>query len=366
MKVAILTVFFLIISSSAWSEIESEEVTIGGHFLGLWNYVWQLHEDTFFNDRRQFDYAINLDVNWIVNERISGVVQFQTSPGGGSFEFPGPEPKVVDLNVVMSFPEIKSEVTLGSFDAPFGITTDYLTNNADATRNLFFLNPLFFSAFAGSPSGILNVIGVKETFETEKMEFTIAGYNNLIETSGNADGGFGVCTRIALNLNDRFHSAGSFIYSPERYRYKFYGCLADARLQTETGFIVSGYFGTLRYDDFTDSTEDNALIWMGEAGYNFKQFTFAVRASGWLPDDRDGGYQGMSFYMPYIGFGVRSNLLFPAKDQEIIRYQTAVGMSIIDGLMAKVEYFFEDYAKHNLKNESTDEQGIIMLLQGSF
>lgn len=363
---AISTALLLVVSApNAKADEVLESVKVSGNYLGVWNYIWQADYDTFFNDRRQFDYALNLDFEWSLHERITGIAQLQTSTGGGSLGFPGPTVVVTDLSIEVSFPKFYSTLIAGSFDTPFGITTETLTNNADATRNAFLLNSLFYGVLGGDV-GTLNAIGAMGTTQHGFFEFTASVFNNLNESSSNADGYFGFTTRGTLRFNDEIKTAGSFIHSQENSSFKLFGWLADAHWNSSSGLFAKGYYGLLTYDDDKSTTLDDVTIWMGEIGYKAGNWHTAARVSGWNPEDNDGSRTGISDRIPRIGFAVSSKygILLP-RDQRVLRLQGAVGRTIVEGLAIKAEFFRDDY-DFPFAGESIDVNGLVLFLQGSF
>ncbi len=362
---AISTALLLVMSSpKAKADEIFERVTVSGNYLGVWNYLWK-KDDPEKGYRRQFDYAVNLDFEWSLNERITGLAQLQTSTGDGSFGFPGPAVEVTDLSIAVSFPDYHSTLVAGSFDAPFGITTETLTNNADATRNAFLLNSLLYSVLGGDV-GTLNAIGLMGTTTHGFFEFSASVFNNLNESSSNADGYFGFTSRGTVKFNDEFKAAGSFIHSQEHLFFKLYGWLADAHWNSRNGLFGKGYYGLLTYDDDKSTTLDDVIIWMGEVGYKTGKWNFAARVSGWHPEDNDGSNSGISDMVPQAGFANRQEVvsLFP-KDQNVSRLQAAVGRDIVEGLAIKAEFFRDDY-QMPFFGESIDVNGVVLFLQGSF
>lgn len=362
---AISTALLLVVSASnAKADEVLESVTVSGNYLGVWNYLWK-KDDQQKGYRRQFDYAVNLDFEWSLNERITGIAQLQTSSGDGSLGFPGPTVEVTDLSIEISFPDYHSTLVAGSFDAPFGITTETLTNNADATRNAFLLNSLLYSVLGGDV-GTLNVIGVMGTTKYGIFDFGASVFNNLNESSSNSDGYFGFTTRGTVKFDDEFKAAGSFIHSQENLSFKLFGWLADTHWNSSSGLFAKGYYGLLTYDDDKSTTLDDVTIWMGEIGYRAGEWQTAARVSGWNPEDNDGSGAGISDRIPHIGFAVRPTAvsLFP-RDQNVFRIQAAIGRDIVEGLAIKAEYFRDDY-KMPFAGESIDVIGVVLFLQGSF
>ena len=70
------------------------ELTINGTYLGGVNGI-KPHNSML---KKQFDYAANIDINVAINPKVSGIIQFQMSPGKGSLGFPGDQIVVTDLN----------------------------------------------------------------------------------------------------------------------------------------------------------------------------------------------------------------------------------------------------------------------------
>lgn len=355
----------LLVASPVRSEINSENVSIGGHFLGVGNSIWQADFDTLYNDRRQFDYGFNLDIEISFNNQINGFVQFQTSPGSGSFGFPGPSPDVTDLYLQFGLSEIKTKLTVGSFDTPFGINTNYLTNNADATQNAFFLNSLMYGVLGG-PAGTLNAVGVMGAASWKDFELTSAIFNNLKETSENRDSYFGFTERGAIWLKHNLVVAGSYLKSNEDQFKNLAAWLAEILLEQKSGISGKVYYGELQFKDNLNFTEDGVKTWQAEIALLFPEWHSAIRISEWQPDDRNGDYSGASFSLPVAGLALTGfGFPSPPRDQEVCRYQAAIGKTISSELSLKVEFFRDDF-KRLANGSSTDVDGLILLLQGSF
>lgn len=354
--------------SSANGVTVSERISVGGHFLGLANYVGQENDVFDNNERQQFDYAVNLDFTWSFTERITGIAQLQSSPGRGSFGFPGPEPVVSDLNLRITFPKLSSILTVGSFDAPIGVSTEFLTNNADATANAFFLNSLYFSALGGE-TGTLNAVGVMGEFEADFVKIALSGFNGMHETSSNADGVFSLAVRQIFSPIKEFRIASSFVYGRDAISNSYTGktrtWLADAEYLSTGGVFFRAYYGDLVYEVEGTFTRDDMRVWMGEFGIKNELWGAAVRLSGWFPEDDNGNYAGVTPITPPVGFAIRQGVATPPRDQDVIRSQIAASAAIVDGLSLKAEYFHDDY-KRLTQDESTDINGATLLLQGSF
>lgn len=374
-KVFLLVVICLMLFNPDYAFTqEGRTVSVGGTYLGLFNYFDQKNSDDSDPKRNQFDMAANIDFEWRLRSNVTGVFQLQGSPGGGSFGYPGSEVEITDLNLEIAFDDYYMTLTVGSFDTPFGIQTGYLSNNANAFNNPLLMNSLFYSAFAGAPMGTLNTIGVMGNYSQKNVDITLAVTNGTDESADNSDGGFEVSgTAVAKFPVDDGEArlAASYINSDDLSesgtngtRSDFSGWMMEGMLAPIEYAHVKGYFGMVTYDDNIDATEDDVTIWMAEARYGQEMWHLGARISGWMPEDDNGGGGGISPSIPNPGMAVALGGITLVADQKITRIQAGGGYSISDNLMLKAEFFLDNYDKASF-GQATDVQGIIIALNGT-
>ncbi|MBD3382739.1 MAG: hypothetical protein GF404_11155 [candidate division Zixibacteria bacterium] len=353
---------------------QDDAVTVGGAYLGLFNYFDQENSGIGEPERNQFDVAANIDFEWKIRSNIKGLFQLQGSPGGGSFGYPGPEVEITDLNIEFSFADQDATLVAGSFDSPFGMQTGSLSNNADTFGNPLLMNSLFYSAFAGAPMGTLNTIGVMGNYMHENFDLSLAVTNGTDESANNSDGGFevsGTAMGIIPVAQGEVRVAGSYINSDDRSESgatgtssDFSGWMSEALYAPASDIYIKGYFGSLTYNDNLDTTEDDVIIWMGEVRYGQDRWHLGARISGWMPQDEDADGSGISGLIPNPGLALQVAGTMPVIDQKITRIQVGAGYGLDDDLMIKIEIFMDNYDKASL-TESTDVQGVIIALNGT-
>jgi len=219
------------------SDVHAGSVDFSGAFLGTVSLLDQEGRASSSHERRGFDFAANVDINWQLRDDLRGIIQFQGAPEGGHLGFvDGLE--ITDLNIEYDLcPSVM--LTAGSFDMPLGDQTNHLTNNGDPSGSPFLFNSLFYSAFAGTPVGTLNTLGIMGMFSTAAVELTAAVTNGTDEAADNPDGNIAgaVRAKIAPEELGGLSVTGSFLYSDDSERTGASG--------TQSEFMA--YMGELRY-----------------------------------------------------------------------------------------------------------------------
>ena len=314
---------------------------LSGTYLGLFDALEQDERAATDPVRSQFEFAINIDLEWQLSPHVRGVAQLQSGTGGGVFGFQGPALNVTDLNLVfdadLSGPVEGVSLTLGSFDTPFGEETAFLTNNGDSFGSPFVINSLFYSVFGGTV-GTLNTLGAMGTIETSVADLTVALTNGTDESAVNADGNYEIVVSLGTDYGlSGLRTAVSFIRTDDSDRSgssgfaaNLLGLMLDARVEIADRVTAKGYFSRLRFGDADRTTEDDLSAWMVELRVGSSGWHAAARLSGWTPDDSDGGGSGMSELLPNPGLAVRLGGISPVLDQAIRRVQAGVGRTIHD------------------------------------
>lgn len=349
---------FVSTSLSAFSE---DRLTIGGTYLGLVNYLYENSAAS-----TQFDFAANLDVEYVISPQLSGIVQLQTGAGDGRFGLGGPGVVVTDLNLEYRTLYDLFTFTFGSFDTPFGEETAFLTNNADSFQNPFFLNPLVYSAFAG-PTGTLNTLGVMGEFLLPFVDLTVALTNGTGETAVNSSSDLEYVLRLGTGFFQKMYFSVSYMDSNDMgdqavtantsFAADFTGVIADVILNPAENATLKGYVGRLTYGDRNPATQDAVDFWKVEAKWDMAPFYIAARYSHWQPQDRNGNGSGISPFLPYPGMSI---LAMQPTDTLVTRTQVAVGNFLQEDLLFKLEIFWDHVP------QGIDVSGIIALLNGRF
>jgi hypothetical protein len=372
-KALVLALFPALLFFTQVSAAE-DNVNLSGAFLGAFNTIKQDNRADTEEHRSQFDFAANINMEWKIKKNITGVFQFQASPGDGSLAFPGPETQITDLNITFAFEDPDICLTVGSFDTPFGEQTGYLTNNADAFRNPLFLNSLFYSAFAGAPTSTLNALGIRGTLSSNHLDATLAVTNGTDATADNQDGNFGVSGILGLTPSslEKLRLAVSLMYSKDNseagtsgFRAEFSAFLAEGRYRIDDNAHIAGYCGLTKYGDGNTGTDDEVIVCMGQFRYGIDRWHLAVRVSGWSPGDDNGDDAGISQYIPNPGLAIEQAGVVPYTDQNVRRIQIGGGFAFDDNLVLKGEIFQDNYSKTS-DDESTDVEGLIVTLNGRF
>lgn len=350
------------------------DVTVSGHLLGGVNHLLQQNREISSGARNQFDFAANVDLSFNVNKTMSGMMQFQSSPGVGNLGFPGPEWILTDINLSMALTEVQTMVTFGSFDMPFGQQVPYLSNNANMFSNALSFNPLLYSALAG-PAGTLNTVGVKAEYTgVSGYSAVVALSNGTTETSSNQDGGFATLfSVVADTISPGVHVSGTLLGAKDRgdataangFNADFSGQVIDVHVDDIQGLQVKGFYALLEYDDGDADTEDDVTSWMIEGSKMIEKYIVSARISVWHPKDDDGSGSGISTAIKNPGFGTTQGAVTVLTDQKLTRYQLGLGYYLDDATLLKLELFQDDYQKMS-SNESTDVFGVVAFVNVAF
>lgn len=363
---AIALVFFIFPWDSSGQNVDRLE--IGGAFMGVFNYFQQTDQTTIDPKRQQFDLAVNLDFVWIIRPNIRTYIQLQSGPGLVSIGFAGPGVALTDLNVEIDLNK-SFALTVGSFDTPFCLETQYLTNNGDGFTNRLFLNSLFYSALAGTNVGTLNTVGIKGLFHYRYGQVIAAFTNGTDETAFNPDGNFEfVASGCVKDLIPKLHLVGSFISSGDKsaagssgMNAKYRGYILDSRYNFSDRFYVWGNYGQFTYNDNLAETPDGVRVWKTEASYGKKQWHIAGRISAWQPEKMKCKMSVPSRVIPNPGLGVDQMKIRLSSGQPIYRSQLTFSWYFDTKMLFKCELFSDSYRETPL-TESTGVQGMIMAL----
>ena len=126
-------------------------------------------------------------------------------------------------------------------------------------------------------------------------------------------------------------------------------------------FTLKGYVGGLEFDDSAAGSADNVNVWMGEIKRSHGLFYIAGQVSGWIPEDNSGNGLGMSADLLNPGLGITQGGTGILTDQDVTRYQIALGHHCSENMIASITYFVDDYAI-----QGADTSGGMFAINGRF
>ncbi len=356
------------------AEGNAPTVEIGGAYLGLFNTISQEDAADTDNKRSQFDYAANLDFSIQFNKDVSGFVQLQGGPGGGSFGLVGPDVVVTDVYATYKHPDYPLAISFGSYDTPFSYEMKFQNNNGAATAHPLILNSLFFSAFAGGPITTLNTLGLKAEYTPKLFDLTGAITNGTSQTANNSDGNFEFIIGGGFRpvKDEDLRIGAAYMNSDDREQSgstgkmaEFEAYLLEGHFVSDQGVSARALVGQMIYGDNNDGTEDKVTCLTAELAYTDDAWHIAGRFSTWTPEDRNGDGTGISPLMPNPGMAVTQSGQPVFRDQQVNRIQFGGGYRLFENVMLKAEFFFDDYSKSS-NGMSTDVDGLIVALTGGF
>tara|TARA_A100001015_G_scaffold285433_1_gene352938 strand:- start:224 stop:1276 length:1053 start_codon:yes stop_codon:yes gene_type:complete len=348
-KKGLMVLFVVLVSSSFVSAKVGDNVRIGGTYLGVLN---SLKSKT-----AQFEFASNIDFTYVMNKRLTVMLQVQGGSGAGSLGFSGRAISFSDILFLYDLPEYQSHITVGSFDMPIGLGTGHLTNNADSFNHPFILNNLFYSSLANGV-GTFNTLGLMVKRFDKMFNTTVAITNGTAGDASNANNTFATLLQLSSDsLVNKLNISGTYLKtndqmdpaSSESFRTDLTLSFVDARYALSKDVYLAGHYGQLIFDDNNSATKDKVTVLGAEIGYDNSDYFTAIGISYWTPEDKDGSGSGMSDDIKKPG-------LFESAvaDDEIKRYQIAIGMHIDKNTQLKIE-FLQRYLTINLKRMQNQE-----------
>ena len=338
----VITAMVIAIGATAHA-VDLDFLQVRGTFMGMTNVLSQGSAR-----RGGFDYALNLDLGYDLTTEWAFYAQFQTGPGGGVLGFAGPNTVITDVGLTFQVPDLA--LTLGSFDTPFGLGTELLSNNGDGFANPVMVNSLMYGALGG-PVGTLNTLGIKVDWKQWGIDWTGCVNNGTGETAASGDDHLGWLVGGAMPVADTgWTVAGSYMSSDDRadagiggstsFAADFSGWLADASYQS-SAFVILGNVGSLRYDDHNSGTADDVSVGMAQGTWFVTPWFFtAAQWSFWRPTDADAN--GSHALLPNPGYGGFDGLAI-ATDQRVERYQIGIGYLPAPVVLMKAVILKDDY-----------------------
>jgi hypothetical protein len=296
-------------------------------------------------DSVQFDQALNLSAGWTLSDRARVFVNLQSGVGDGRLGFQGPAVVVTDVGLDYDLTATQ-QLSLGSFDMPFGQEVERLTNNGSLGASGFVLNPLLYTALAG-PAGTLNTVGVMLSQPFWGGDSRVFVSNGTGENAVNDDRqlayGFqwtapvsGMVAGIsAWQSHDRGDLGNTDATSIKADMSAY---LLDVQAHHH-GVNYHGYLGQLWFGDGTDAA-DMVTVGMLGAETPCGAYTLRARVSFWMPEDNNGDASGISSVMPDPSMG-RALGDTPPLDRGIVRYQLGVSRALDAMIRVGVESFLD-------------------------
>lgn len=364
--IASVCIFFACTSFlSATESLSVQSINLGGHFLGGLSAFGQADKQ-----QSQFDLAYNLDVAVVFNERLKSFAQFQSGSGGGFLGYVGPESVLTDVGIDYTLKRLPGVITFGSFDTPFGLQTEGLTNNADTSGSPFILNDLFYSYFGGEV-GTLNTIGIKYVHDLGKeTQLTVSLTNGTSENSVNEGNNPEILLGLRqILLNGRWTVGTSYLHSDDSddvnnpdsgsFNTKTTLWIVDNIIQLNGEWQFANYIGAGTFNDDNAATKDNvlfAMLGLTQETYNYKA---GYRVSLWQPEDNDGNGNGFSAQLQPGGLDHLVNGLNPI-DTQVIRHQFGFALHLDDGVTLNTDLIIENYG------DGDDITTILAYVMGAF
>lgn len=359
-----MIVLLLCVSGGVWA-LNVEDVTVSGHYLGVFNHIE-------YGDNSvgaQFDMATNIDVIYALNDRMTGVIEFQGGSGNGRLGFQNEGLVVTDLNLTYRVPGKHSSFTFGSFDLPFGVQTERLTNNANAFGSPFLLNTLMYSALGGS-AGTANTVGLKGDYDMGKTKLVWSMSNGVgNESSLNDNSRFSYL--ISVSQNDffvkKYNIAVSYVVSEDRFDDNdsvytsgffsdFQGIIFEDSYAFTDRIQTRGSLGLLRFGDGDSATKDDVFVSSSELNIQLNNgWSAALRGSYWKPEDNDNNGTGMSSVISQPGLSTAST-----NDDDILRFQFSLSKPIEENFIGTAEIVYDVY------KEGSDVGALLLYVNGAF
>tara|TARA_A100001015_G_scaffold275930_1_gene333672 strand:+ start:2161 stop:3225 length:1065 start_codon:yes stop_codon:yes gene_type:complete len=266
-----------------FASISTDQLSIGGAYLGVFN--------DFNKKQAQFDYATNINIEFDIAENLSGLVEFQSSPGNGSLGFEGPSAVVTDISLFYNLylNNHLTKITFGSFDAAFGYETQFLSNNADTFNNLYIINSLTYAALAGQV-GTLNTLGIQAENKYKYVDLTTSISNGTSETAYNENKTFEHLVQFSTHsLIDGLRITGTYFKSDDSHDARDSFQTNLTAILYEVNYLMLNTFNLklkkadFIFDDQNSLTSDRVFSYEIELSYDKDPFFIGCRASLWRP-----------------------------------------------------------------------------------
>ena len=338
-----LFVLTCILTTTAFPAIDTDKLTIGGTYLGVFN--------SFEENQTQFDYAANIDFSYSVNNNLTTQIQLQTGAGNGSIGLGGPQVALKDI-VLIYTPKIKGKkmnITFGSFDTPFGFDSNNISNNADTFNTAFILNSLPYSALDGQMSQ-LNTLGLKLENSFKYLDLTTVISNGTSETAYNESRTFEKLTQLSfhsfiknLRITGSIFNSDDLDDTQDSLQANVDATLVEVNYNLLSWYNFKYKVYNFYFDDGT-SAEDNTKAYEFEINYDKNPIIVGLRASFWRPESAT-----MSAATP------SPSLLSTASNTDKVdRYQLTTGYYIDPNILIKLELVSEVTETNNGSSKETN------------
>ncbi|MDC0036975.1 hypothetical protein OAJ27_01865 [bacterium] len=327
-------------------DLNTKDISLSGHYLGLWNGF-----DTKKETQSHFDYATNFDVEFTFSETLTGMFQLQMSPGNGRLGFPGPQPSVTDLNLSYQPTSKHYQLTMGSFDTPFG-PFENLSNNANTLENEHIINDIFYSSLAG-PVGTLNTLGLKADTSINNLDITLALNNGTGESSINNGNSYGTTLQIrnktwiprtemgisGIKSNDKADAGEE---NNNSFETDYSGALIHFKTKLYSHTSFNGYAGSVRYNNTLPNQDDTITVLRFGTTYQLDTTKkFSLQWSSWQPQHHSGS--GKTSAVPNPGLSEVFSSNTNVTDSMIHRTQATLSLKLDTHIWMKTGYINDNY-----------------------
>ena len=328
-----LTILLGIFSLTTLAQFNSDSVSIGGSYLGVFNNLSQ--------NQTQFDFATNINIDFEVIPNLTGSIEFQSSPGNGSLGFTGPSTVVTDLTLfyILNINNHTTKLTFGSFDTAFGFETQFLSNNANTFNNLYILNSLTYASLAGQ-MGTLNTLGIQVENNFDYFDITTSISNGTAETAYNENKSFEHLIQVStdslindLRLTGTYFKSDDNLDTSDSFQTDLTAILYEINyvlLKTIELKMKNAYLHFNDQNPGTSRNDDEVITYEVEINYNKEPFFIGLRGSFW---------RGLNNSTEQPNPGLAQH----ATSGTIDRFQLGFGSFLDQKVLVKSEIIYEKY-----------------------
>ena len=144
--------------------------------------------------------------------------------------------------------------------------------------------------------GTLNTIGAMIDFNLNNFQSALAITNGTDEGALNPDGNFEIVANIGYHFTESLFLSTSVLLSEDisvsgdaGFGTNLNAIMIDGTVHPIENVKISGYLGSLTFDDDLTLTDDDVTILLAEGTLSISpEMHFATRLSMWTPEDDDG------------------------------------------------------------------------------